>query len=265
MHHSRFEWTDLLIDSVIEPLRSGRPVHFRPPGWDANARPGAIEVAADASLVIIEGVGVARPGLAEHLDATIWVQSDFVLGHRRNAARVTAGETSADGVAGWMAEEEPFLAAARPWEQADVIVSGCPTSARSGHRGRTRRDRSSRSHGQAGQPASAVTIAGAGVPPAFQITLEELILNRLVPLAGLPNDNVVVHDVVRSRANVVSASMAGRRVTLIDRASSRSRFLPATIPPGLIHGCDINSSGREDVVRRVRRKSLANVAATSLA
>jgi len=25
-----------------------------------------------------------------------------------------------------MAEEEPFLAAARPWEQADVIVSGCP-------------------------------------------------------------------------------------------------------------------------------------------
>jgi len=50
----------------IEPLRSGRPVHFRPPGWDANARPGAIEVAATLPCHH-RGVGVARPGLAEHL------------------------------------------------------------------------------------------------------------------------------------------------------------------------------------------------------
>ena len=45
---------------------------------------------------------------------------------RCNTARIAAGETTSAGVAGWMAEELPFVAARRPWEHADLIVAGTP-------------------------------------------------------------------------------------------------------------------------------------------
>jgi hypothetical protein len=45
---------------------------------------------------------------------------------QRNAARVAAGETDADGVARWMREEFPFVADQRPWERAFVVVVGTP-------------------------------------------------------------------------------------------------------------------------------------------
>ena len=48
---------------------------------------------------------------------------------RRNAARVAAGETTSTGVAGWMGEELPFVAARRHWEHADLIVAGTPVLA----------------------------------------------------------------------------------------------------------------------------------------
>ena len=32
-NQSRFGWTDLLVDGVLEPLRRGQPVSFRPGAW----------------------------------------------------------------------------------------------------------------------------------------------------------------------------------------------------------------------------------------
>ena len=55
--HSRFGWTDLLIEGVLRPLREHGSVRFRPPAWDERGRPGAIEVSADPRLVIVKGVG----------------------------------------------------------------------------------------------------------------------------------------------------------------------------------------------------------------
>ena len=40
--HSRFGWGDLMIAGVLEPLHAGRPVHYRPPGWDRDFREGHI-------------------------------------------------------------------------------------------------------------------------------------------------------------------------------------------------------------------------------
>jgi hypothetical protein len=124
--HSRFGWAELLASGVLEPLRRGQAVAFRPPAWDRRDRPGAIEVAPSAALVIVEGVGAGRRELAQLLDAVVWVQSDLRVIERRNAARVAGGEVEADGVARWMAEEFPFIADQRPWERAFVVVAGTP-------------------------------------------------------------------------------------------------------------------------------------------
>ena len=43
-HHSRFDWSELLARSVLQPIRNGQPVGYRPPGWESHGRTGAIEV-----------------------------------------------------------------------------------------------------------------------------------------------------------------------------------------------------------------------------
>jgi hypothetical protein len=124
--HSFFGWADLLASGVLEPIRRGQAVAFRPPAWDERGRPGAIELPVDASLVIVEGVGASRREIAHLLDAAVWVQSDLNAIERRNAARVAAGETNPSVVARWMHEEFPFVADQRPWERALVCVAGTP-------------------------------------------------------------------------------------------------------------------------------------------
>jgi hypothetical protein len=124
--HSFFGWADLLASGVLEPIRRGQAVAFRPSAWDERGRPGAIEVPADASLVIVEGVGAGRREIAHLLDSAVWVQSDLNAIERRNGARVAAGETNASVVARWMQEEFPFVAEQRPWERALVVAAGTP-------------------------------------------------------------------------------------------------------------------------------------------
>src|SRR5688572_24293471 len=52
--HSRFGWDDLMISGVLQPLRAGDPVHYRPSGWDSDGREGHLDVPAGLSTVIIE-------------------------------------------------------------------------------------------------------------------------------------------------------------------------------------------------------------------
>ena len=70
--HSRFGWDDLLIDGIIEPLRRGEMVDYRPPAWDARGREGSTTVPAHASVVVIEGVGAGRATIGHAVDAVIW-------------------------------------------------------------------------------------------------------------------------------------------------------------------------------------------------
>ena len=121
---SRFEWTELLVEGVLRPVRERTSVRFRPPAWDQRGRSGVIEVSAEARLVIVEGVGAGRRETAHLLDGIVWVQADVNVIERRNAARIASGETDRDGVTKWMAEEFPFVADQRPWERAFSIVAG---------------------------------------------------------------------------------------------------------------------------------------------
>jgi hypothetical protein len=125
--HSRFGWDDLMITGVLEPLRAGHPVHYRPPGWDHDRREGHLNVPAGLATVIVEGVGVSRRTLAPLVDVAIWIQSDYVEAKQRGVRRDMAelGRTPADADRlwdEWETEEVPFLADDRPWQRAHIIV-----------------------------------------------------------------------------------------------------------------------------------------------
>lgn len=129
-NHSFFDWAELLARGVLEPVRRGEPVRYRPPGWDAHGRPGAIDGPAGLTLVVVEGVGAGRKELAHLLDTVVWVQSDFAEAERRGIARdITQGvngdaEESIAFWHDWMAEELAFIERQRPWERACVVVAG---------------------------------------------------------------------------------------------------------------------------------------------
>ena len=121
-HQSFFDWADLLIEHVLEPLRlDGAPITYTPQAWTQRNRPGAIVIDARTSVVLIEGVGAARRELRPWLDAVIWVDTQPDVGLARVAAR---GVDTPQFIDEWTREERAFLADHKPWEIADVLVSG---------------------------------------------------------------------------------------------------------------------------------------------
>ena len=111
---------------MLAPLRRGEAVAYRPPPWDARARPGAVTVPAGCPLVVVEGVGIGRRDLAGFFDALVWVQTDRAVAWHRGLARDGGSAEQEAFWHEWEAEERPFLAAERPWERADVVVDGAP-------------------------------------------------------------------------------------------------------------------------------------------
>lgn len=124
-YESFFDWAALLREGVLEPVRAGCAVAYRPPAWAARGREGAIEVPAGCPLLVVEGVGISRRELSDHIDLCLWVQSDRVAARRRGIERDGGPDHEAFWDE-WEAEEIPFLAADRPWERADLIVAGTP-------------------------------------------------------------------------------------------------------------------------------------------
>jgi hypothetical protein len=125
-HHACFEWGDLLVEKILEPLHRGTAVSFRPDAWVRRDRPGSITVPAGAGVVWVEGTGVIRDELAPWLDASIWMQGDLGEQERLLAARDGDSPEQREHVANWLAEELPLLSRERPWARATMIVAGPP-------------------------------------------------------------------------------------------------------------------------------------------
>jgi hypothetical protein len=128
-HLDPIDWADVLVDGVITPWRRGEAVSFRPPGWLAQGRRGTVEI-PPRRVLVVEGVGAGRAGLAACAELVVWVQSDRDEARRRGLARdVELGRSPEEAEAfwdEWMRAEEPFLAADRPWSRASVVVNGTP-------------------------------------------------------------------------------------------------------------------------------------------
>jgi energy-coupling factor transporter ATP-binding protein EcfA2 len=118
------DWVDLMVGGVLDPVRRGEAVSFRPPKWEEKGRAGAVEVPAGRRLLIVEGVGSGRRELAHLLDGVVWVETPRAVIDRRDAERIATGEVSQAVYELWMAEEDPFVAEQRTWERAFAIVDG---------------------------------------------------------------------------------------------------------------------------------------------
>ena len=125
-HHSFFDWGGVLAEHVLEPLRRGEAVDFRPPPWEERGRPGSIVVPAGLELVVVEGTGVVREELAHLLDASVWLQVDRAVAERRLLDRDGDDPAQLRHVAEWLREEHPFLRRQRPWARATLVVAGSP-------------------------------------------------------------------------------------------------------------------------------------------
>jgi hypothetical protein len=121
-----FDWASLLARGILEPVRRGEAVSFRPPAWCERGREGAIEVPRGRKLLIVEGAGAARQEFMHLVDVVVWVQSDMAEAERRGIQRDGGDSAAASFWSLWMAEELPFMARERPWARADVIVAGTP-------------------------------------------------------------------------------------------------------------------------------------------
>ena len=127
---------DVLVDGVIAPWRRGDAIHFRPPGWVAEDRPGAVELQPNPVL-IVEGAGAGQSGLAVGAELVVWVQADGAEACRRGIARdVQLSRTPKEAEAfwdEWIRAEEPFLANDQPWTRASLVVNGTPPTVMQAH------------------------------------------------------------------------------------------------------------------------------------
>ncbi|TFH53928.1 GNAT family N-acetyltransferase [Actinomyces viscosus] len=124
-----YQWDQRLVDALRE-LRENGSLDLVPDAWREHGREGSIRIPAGAPLVVVEGTGAGLSAVSGLIDAHAWVQTGDDVAERRGISRDIA-----EGVNGnaeetvrfwhwWMAGERLFFAKDRPWERADVIVSG---------------------------------------------------------------------------------------------------------------------------------------------
>lgn len=124
-NHGVFAWDVSFRDHVLPDVRAGRPVSYRPPGWVAHGREGAVELPGGLDILVLEGVGASQPSLLGLIDLILWVETDEPTRLARDVVRVhEGGEMSLDDYASWMAEENAYVTAFRPWENATFVVNG---------------------------------------------------------------------------------------------------------------------------------------------
>lgn len=102
------------------------PPDWTPPAWPAHGRSGTITVDAQADVLIVEGVGAADAVVSPLTDVAIWVQSDYGVATARGIARDGDDEAALEDWRMWSAAENEYLARARPWERASLVVCGTP-------------------------------------------------------------------------------------------------------------------------------------------
>ena len=124
-----YDWDQLLVDTLTQ-LREAGCLDLVPDKWREHGREGSIRIPTGSPLVVVEGTGAGLRAVGSLIDAHVWVQTGDDVAERRGISRDIA-----EGVNGnaeesvrfwhwWMAGERTFFTKDRPWERADVIVSG---------------------------------------------------------------------------------------------------------------------------------------------
>jgi hypothetical protein len=123
-HHGVFSWDELLQNDVLPVVLTGEPLDYRPPQWHARGREDSIELPGSLPYLVVEGVGASQASVWHAYDFVIWVETEEPTRSGRDSVRLAAGEMTAADFASWMAEENAYTTAERPWAGADLLVYG---------------------------------------------------------------------------------------------------------------------------------------------
>ena len=133
-----YDWDQLYVDSLTQLRRAGS-LDLVPDKWREHGREGSIRIPAGSPLVLVEGTGAGLAAVRSLIDAHVWVQTGDDVAERRGIKRDIAEGVNGDAEESvrfwhwWMAGERLFFAKDRPWQRADVIVSGdAPTGVEPG-------------------------------------------------------------------------------------------------------------------------------------
>jgi uridine kinase len=118
-HEELFDWTERLLDQVIEPLRRGATAHYAPYDWRAR-RFGPARPLPPAPVVLVEGVGAGRRALRPFLAHLLWMELPREQSWARGRSR--DGEEQREFWDGWVPAERRHFAddPSRPY--ADLLV-----------------------------------------------------------------------------------------------------------------------------------------------
>ncbi len=115
----------LLVEWVLEPLRSGGRARWRRYDWERGgfgAReaepPGPV---ASGGVLVVEGCGSGARAVRPYLDLTVWVDAPRAVRERRLDSRADAA-VYAPYRRVWAEQEARFYAAERPREHAGAVV-----------------------------------------------------------------------------------------------------------------------------------------------
>ena len=133
-----YDWDQLYVDTLTR-LHEAGCLDLVPDKWREHGREGSIRIPAGSPLVVVEGTGAGLRAVSNLIDAHVWVQTGDDVAERRGIERDIAEGVNGDAEESvrfwhwWMAGERLFFAKDRPWQRADVIVSGdAPTGVGAG-------------------------------------------------------------------------------------------------------------------------------------
>lgn len=113
-----YDW-QRLRDQALRPLKAGTPACFRPYDWDSNSLADHEISIGPAESVVVEGLFVGRPELAEFVDVTVLVTSSPKARRWRQAERADA---TSEWLELWDAAETWYFDHVRPPTAFDVVI-----------------------------------------------------------------------------------------------------------------------------------------------
>ncbi len=114
--HERF------VAEVYQPVAAGRDGRYRRWHW-TSARPGDEVVVPAGRPVVVEGVRTTDVAVAVPWDVRVWVDADRDV--RLDRARTRDGGARWQcWSTRWLPREDAYVALQRPYERADVVVTG---------------------------------------------------------------------------------------------------------------------------------------------
>jgi uridine kinase len=107
---------------VLEPFRAGHPVMRRALDWDTG-RLGEPTPLPQASVLVIDAIGIFHPDLLPWFDLTVWVGADLEVAQQRGMARDRAAGLDHDQLwTVWTANDREFEQTFSPRTHADLVL-----------------------------------------------------------------------------------------------------------------------------------------------